>query len=399
MNRNQLLRIWLGCCVEGAVRDGPSLEDAFRGDIEAIYNADEYTKVGNLRETTLKRLENKDLSEAERIAEYCENRNIQVIVPRDTLFPQRLSLAFDRPMLLYVKGNLTELNNRLCVAVVGTRKMSDYGARCAYSITYDMAKAGAVIVSGMATGVDGTAHRAALDAGGYTIAVLGNGLDRAYPAEHHFLMDEIEKNGCVISEFKPFTPPYKWNFPMRNRIISGICQATFVAEAPERSGALNTAAHALEQRRKIYAVPGRIGEGSTAGTNGLLRNGATTVSSGREIIADFSDRYATLDETKITSSPVAEIIIEQTAALRKKASTPHKAKAVPIETPNVKIDTDGLEPDEAAVMSCFSCGRTLSVDEIVASTGLAVSTVLSSLTVLEIYGRIISLPGEKYVAE
>ena len=399
MNRNQLLRIWLGCCVEGTVRDGPALEDAFSGDTEAIYGADDYSSAGKLHESTLRRLENKDLGEAERIAEYCESRGIRVIIPQDPLFPQRLSVTFDRPVLLYARGNLIELNDRLCVAVVGTRKMSDYGERCAYSITYDMARAGAVIFSGMALGVDGTAHRAALDAGGYTVAVLGNGLDRAYPAEHHFLMDEIEEKGCIISEFKPFTPPYRWNFPMRNRIISGICQATFVAEAPEKSGALNTASHASEQHRRIYAVPGRIGEGSTAGTNGLLRNGATTVSSGREIIADFSDRYLTLDETKITSSPVAEIIVEQTAALRKKAAPSRRAEPVKAEPQPVKIDTDGLEPDEAAVMSCFACGRTLTVDEIVASTGLDVSTVLSSLTVLEIYGRIISLPGEKYVAE
>ena len=158
-------------------------------------------------------------------------------------------------------------------------------------MAYDLAKAGAVVVSGMAKGVDGMAHRGALDGGGYTVAVLGCGIDRVYPAEHADLMRQIQKNGLVITEYKPFTEPKGSNFPLRNRIISGLSQGTVVIEAPRGSGALITAQTALGQGRDVFALPGKVGEMSSIGTNELIRDGARIVTCAADILLEYQPLY------------------------------------------------------------------------------------------------------------
>jgi len=289
---NRILWLWLSLICGPASSSAERLLDHF-GSVEAIYEADAeaYQMIPRLRSSLVKQLCNKELTEAGEVNAYCRNEGVGILTPDSPLYPARLARIQRRPMVLYYKGLLTDLEREVCIAAVGTRTMTEYGSRSAYSMAYDLAKAGAVVVSGMAKGVDGMAHRGALDGGGYTVAVLGCGIDRVYPAEHADLMRQILKNGLVITEYKPFTEPKGSNFPLRNRIISGLSQGTVVIEAPRGSGALITAQMALGQGRDVFALPGKVGEMSSIGTNELIRDGARIVTCAADILLEYQPLY------------------------------------------------------------------------------------------------------------
>jgi DNA processing protein len=192
---------------------------------------------------------------------------------RSRLYPSLLTELHDPPAVLHVRGDVQILTEP-AVAVVGARSCSPYGAQVARGLARELAGAGAVVVSGLARGIDGEAHRGALEAGGRTVAVLGCGIDRDYPQSHADLAGRIRASGAVVSEYPPGIEPAPWRFPARNRIIAGLCAATVVVEARERSGALITADFALELGRDVFAVPGEITSLLSAGTNDLLRQGA-----------------------------------------------------------------------------------------------------------------------------
>ena len=207
---------------------------------------------------------------------------------RDPAYPGLLAAIHDPPAQLFLRGRaVPELLGRPAVAVVGARSCSSYGRSVARSLSRDLASAGLVVVSGMARGVDGEAHRGALDAGGDTVAVLGCGIDRDYPAAHAELARRIGDTGLVVSEYEPGIEPAPWRFPARNRIIAGLCRATLVIEARERSGALITADFALEEGREVLAVPGEITSLLSAGTNALLRLGATPVTCVEDVLESY----------------------------------------------------------------------------------------------------------------
>jgi DNA processing protein len=202
--------------------------------------------------------------------------------------PPLLRAIHDPPARLYVRGGAgDELLARPAVAIVGARACSPYGAEVARMLGRELAAAGLVVVSGLARGIDGEVHRGALAAGGATVAVLGCGIDRDYPAAHARLADEIRADGLVVSEYPPGTEPAPWRFPARNRIIAGLCAATVVVEARERSGALITADFALDEGREVLAVPGEITAALSAGTNALLRLGATPATSAQDVLEPF----------------------------------------------------------------------------------------------------------------
>jgi DNA processing protein len=205
--------------------------------------------------------------------------------PRDTLFPDRLGAIFDPPPSLYLRGGGDpELLARRLVAVVGARACSPYGAQVARMLGRELAAAGLIVISGLARGIDGEAHRGALDSGGLTLAVLGCGIDRDYPASHAQLSRRIEEQGLVLSEYEPGVEPAPWRFPARNRIIAGLSEAVVVVEARERSGALITADFALDEGREVFAVPGEITSTLSAGTNALLKLGATPLTSSADVL-------------------------------------------------------------------------------------------------------------------
>jgi DNA processing protein len=230
----------------------------------------------------------------------------------DPAFPHALSSIFDPPAGLFLRGaGAPELLDRPAVAIVGARACSPYGQHVARVFGRELAAAGLVVVSGMARGVDGEAHRGALEAGGTTVAVLGCGVDRNYPASHAELARRICAGGLVVSEYAPGVEPSPWRFPARNRIVAGLAQATVVVEAREKSGALITADLALEEGREVFAVPGEITSSLSAGANALLRLGATAATSVADVLESFG--LAPGDRPAPPVSPSAETLLAHLA--------------------------------------------------------------------------------------
>jgi DNA processing protein len=212
-------------------------------------------------------------------------QQVRFVARSDPAYPPLLGAVHDPPVGVFLRGGgEEELLSRPAVAVVGARSCSPYGSHVARLLGRELSAAGLVVVSGLARGIDGEAHRGALEAGGLTIAVLGCGVDRDYPASHRDLAGRIRECGLVVSEYAPGVEPAPWRFPARNRIVAGLAAATVVVEARERSGALITADLALEEGREVFAVPGEITSSLSAGTNALLRQGATALTSAVDVL-------------------------------------------------------------------------------------------------------------------
>jgi DNA processing protein len=223
--------------------------------------------------------------DASRYLESLESRGLRFVGRSDPGYPPLLRELHDPPVGLFLRGSGEEsLVGRPAVAIVGARACSSYGAQVARLLGRELASGGLVVLSGLARGVDGEAHRGALEAGGVTVAVLGCGVDRDYPAAHTQLARRICERGLVISEYAPGVEPAPWRFPARNRIVAGLAASTVIVEARERSGALITADFALETGREVFAVPGEITSSLSAGTNGLLRLGATPLTKADDVL-------------------------------------------------------------------------------------------------------------------
>ncbi len=274
---------------------------------------------------------------------------IRSVRRRDAEFPRLLAAIHDPPPRLYVRGAAeVALLAEPAVAIVGARACSAYGRSVTRSLARELASAGLVVVSGMARGIDGEAHRGALEGGGRTVAVLGCGIDRDYPAAHAELARRIGADGLVVSEYEPGVEPAPWRFPARNRIIAGLCSATVVVEARERSGALITADFALEEGRDVLAVPGEITSALSAGTNALLKLGATPVTSAADVLELYgielqAARRGSLD-------PIAAALIEHL----------HDAAL----TADELVRASGLDPGEgaAALMALELAGQVMLED-------------------------------------
>ena len=228
-----------------------------------------------------------DLSAADRILADCQRLGQRIMTIQDAEYPQRLRNIFDPPLTLYVRGRMPAIDEEAAIAVVGTRDCTPYGIAAAERISQELAASGAVVVTGLAKGVDSAAARGALRAGGTVVGVVGNGLDVYYPWESKDLYEDVAAAGVLISEYPPGSEPEKHHFPARNRIMSGLGAATLVVEAPERSGALITARLALDQGRDVYALPGRATDPLSGGCNRLIRQGAGLVSSPEEFLREL----------------------------------------------------------------------------------------------------------------
>lgn len=238
--------------------------------------------------------------------------NISAVALGDELYPKILSEIYDPPQIIYYQGELA--SEELCLAVVGTRKFSPYGKRVVEKIVPELAQNNLTIVSGLALGIDALAHEATISAGGRTIAVLGSGLYQVniYPSANRYLAAKILKSGgTIISEFPPNMPPLKFNFPQRNRIISGLSLGTLVIEAGEKSGALITASFALEQNREVFAIPGNIFSSVSVGANKLIKQGAKVVTSSFDIIdtLNLNQAFSFIESKKIIPESKEESVI------------------------------------------------------------------------------------------
>jgi DNA processing protein len=237
--------------------------------------------------------------------------SVKTLTLNSPLFPEQLRHIADPPRQLYYLGNIENILDKPRLAIVGSRKVSAYGKSVTLRLAKEAAEQGIAIVSGLALGVDGLAHQAALEAGGLTLAVLPSGLDKIYPATHHQLAERIlRQGGALVSEYPFDTQPFPLNFVARNRIISGISDAILITEAALKSGSLHTANFALEQGRTVMAVPGNITSDQSAGTNNLIKSGATPVTEIRDILAAMELKQAGKKAIPMGTTPEESIVIE-----------------------------------------------------------------------------------------
>lgn len=377
-------------------------------DVEEIYFAAEsdLRQVPELREKTMESLLDKSLAKSEEILTACYDKKINILTMYDGAYPSRLRNISDPPVLLYYKGTLPDFDAEPAIAVVGTRKASPYGMVVAKRMGYQIAQCGGLVVSGLAAGIDAMAMKGALTEGKPAVGVLGCGADVIYPLSNRTLYEDVAARGCLLTEFPPGTPPERFNFPQRNRIISGLACGILVVEAPERSGALITAQHALDQGRDVFAVPGNIDTPTCVGSNGLLRQGAIPVSCGWDVMEEYVEQFPGKVRRFQGGTSLGTYKSELGAyekgdgAVAQTARKPERKNTDPIDRPAkksypVETKTKGLTPDENAVLAALSPGS-LPVDEVIEQAQLPVPRVLAALTLLEVKGLIRKEPGKIY---
>ncbi|HEU4829603.1 MAG TPA: DNA-processing protein DprA [Gemmatimonadales bacterium] len=310
-------------------------------------------------------LAGRTLADGERILVESARLGAIALLPDDALFPPSLREIPDAPTVLFAKGRL-ELLAQPAVAIVGSRDHTPYGADVCRMVAGAAAAAGIAVVSGMARGLDAVAHQAALDAGGMTIGILGNGLGVIYPAANRGLYDRVGTEGLLLSEFPPGERPQAWSFPRRNRLISGLARVTVVVEAAHGSGALITGATALDQGRDVMAVPGPITSATSAGTNALVRDGAEPLLEPADLLAHFPE--------------CAPDPGRQPPALRASKS------------PQPELPTIPIPPELAPVANCLGA-ELVHIDAISLVSGLPPGDCLASLAQLELIGAVEQRPG------
>ncbi len=390
---------WLWLTVKCGIRRAKikvMLDEVF-GNIDALYDASEsdYGKFKFLNAEEKSRLCDKSVDGIDKFLNTLAQYNVRILTSDNEAYPCLLKETADYPYVLYCRGrNFINLNDYLCISLVGSRKATQYGLNVARSLANDLAKNGALVVSGMADGIDSAAHLGALDAKAPTVAVLGCGINRVYPASNAYLMKRIMETGMVMTEYPPNSEPMKHHFPERNRIISGICSGTVVVEATFKSGSLITASLANEAGREVYAIPGNINSLNSKGTNQLLKDGALLATNADDIIVN----YASKDEFK---EKIARAIVN----LEEKESKMRFAPDSDFNSDENAENDAFTEENGTAVVKELSVsekvlsvinGEPMHIDKISALTGISVSDLSVPLLELELNGKIISQAGDLY---
>ena len=333
----------------------------------------------------------------ERELELIETYGCRVLTLYDETYPTLLKKIDTPPLILYVRGELTR-EDSLSISLVGSRNAKDYGRKVGYRLSYQLAQRGLTVVSGFAKGIDTSAHRGALEAGGRTIAVMGNGLSFVYPATNRALVEKIEVSGALISEFPIGVKPKPRNFPRRNRIISGLTLGTVVVEASNRSGALITARLAGEQGREVFAVPGEIFSELSTGTHKLINDGAKLISTVDDLLGELPQHALNQIQSPVSTSPKPSVASESSQepsvekSITKSVISPSPSDVQqPVQSP----PPPDLTPDEKTVFEAIEVPSS-HIDTIVRTTQLPIGQVSSVLLMLELKGVVQQLPGKQF---
>ena len=377
--------IWLAQLPELTLRQKRILLEAFPNP-EDLYDLTQTDMLTMLPEERRWTLMNKDVKEVSKILRLCATKGIDILTISDEAYPEKLRQIDDAPIVLYYKGILPDFDEIPTIGVVGTRKASAYGKNSATSLASQIADCGGVVVSGGASGIDTAALQGAVDTGAQTVAVLGCGVDIAYPPTNRKLFSQIIQNGCLISEYPPQTQPKPWYFPARNRIISGLCDGVLVVEAPAKSGALGTAQLALEQGRDVFAAPANIDVVSCAGSNQLLRNGAQIALDGWDVVKTYENRYP-------------GVVKNQTEIKESHAPREDSDKKVIDNSPlgHYHFLNDGasqLTPEECKLIG-FLTREPKPVDAVIAQMDMPAPVVLEMLTNLSLRGIVLQHSGRR----
>lgn len=357
----------------------------------------------SLRESETAGVRSTPFSQADEMLRYCRKKGYDVLSIDNEGYPDRLKSIFNPPPVLFCMGKLDYIDSEIALAVVGARHPSPYSVKLAKKLCEELAKVGITLVSGFALGIDSMAHQAALKNRGRTVAVLGCGLDIAYPRENHGVKSLLAKQGAVISEFFPGTRPSPQNFPQRNRIIAGLALGTLVIEASSKSGSLITADLALQQGRDLFCIPpADLFDSRYAGQIKLLRDGAVPVFSHLDILYEYYENFA----HRISSiNPDSNYAMKdkEDAAVFHAAADESENNAGPLGSAEDKkeasipeIHYEDLSEEQAGIVRLLEGGALLA-DEIAAQTGMDVQQVLSALTELELYGTVQAQAGKRYV--
>ena len=333
----------------------------------------------------------------ERELELIHEYGCQVMTLYDAAYPQCLKAIDTPPLVLYIRGELTP-EDSLSISIVGSRDAKDYGRKVSYQLSYQLAQHGLAVVSGLAKGIDTSAHRGALEAGGRTIAVMGSGLSFIYPAANSDLAEKITESGALISEFPMDVKPKPRNFPRRNRIISGLTLGTVVVEASNRSGALITARLAGEQGREVFAVPGEIFSELSTGTHQLINNGAKLINTVDDLLNELPPYALNRIQSDVPTSPIPSVETESSQAPPIERSDPKPLATQPsseVQQPIQSVPPPGLTPDERTIFDAIEVPSS-HIDTIVRTTQLPISLVSSTLLMLELKGIIQQLPGKQF---
>ena len=407
--------VWLSLCCTPGYTTFDKLISEFDTPLR-VYDATD-GEIGECIGTRVRDFElllRRDLDAARTVLDFCRRHKVGILTYADPAYPDSLREIVGSPVLLYYRGVLPDFKAICPVAVVGSRKMSPYGQRMAYTIGADLCRAGATVVSGMAKGIDAMAMAGALSEGGRAVAILGSGIDVCYPEEHLTLARETVKSGCIMTEYAPGTPPDRFNFPKRNRIISGLSAATLVIEGAEKSGAVITARHALSQGRPVYALPGNVDSPGSAAAHLLLRSGAKILTAADDVVRVLEESYrGILNPFAMAASEAADMA----PVLRRLSLSGSEQRPKGLFASVLRREPSHKQEEEEARISQQSADRVAAllsslgeeareVYEAIPEAGsclleslcteaLPLRTVMKHLLKLEIKGLVVMLPGER----
>ncbi len=378
------------------------------GDAENIYSSKHSAELLSLLTSTQqKKLNKTPLADISNTIERCKQLGIEIVSYCNPKYPNRLKNLFDPPAVIYIKGELSDIDGECAVAIVGPREATEYGLKSAFSLSRRLSAAGCLIVSGGAKGADGMAHAGALSLAKPTLAVLGCGINYDYPKDNADLRELISKNGCLVSEYPPDFPPSKISYPCRNRLISALTLGTVVVEAKEKSGSLITASHSAEQGKDVFAVPGNPSNPYSVGTNKLIKDGAKPLLTAADVLEEyyplFPQKIDLEAAKKITSSTddykkACELLKMESKPEEIKKVSPkkeEKTEAVPKGTAEKQPAPDYLSGVTKEIYNSLPLSY-FTADDIVEQSGIAAAEVVSSLVELEIFGLIQSVSGARY---
>ena len=394
LNENVLKWVWLTTLKGMTTEKITSLLNKFN-DIDEIYNAkeEEYRDIDLIRQRDVLNLSNKETKFAEKVIEETKKLGAYIVTYDSSDYPEKLRYIPNPPYVLYVKGELKLNDSMLCIGVVGTRDITDYGEETTRKFCFELARNGFTVVSGLAMGVDAVAASSAIMAGGNTIAVLGCGLDRDYPKPNREIRKNIEQYGAVVTEYPVGTQPLGSNFPQRNRIIAGLSECVLVTQAPKRSGALITASYAVDMGKEVFCIPASIFDSYSIGNNNLIKEGAIPVTSPQDIteiykhqLTDFIPKE-TRGNMEVSKPKAKSTIKEVVEKIKEKVIKPS------INDERYK----NLDETQKIIMELVIEYEKLSVDEIIRKTNIAPAKIGATLSLMEMTGAIKKLPGNFYV--
>ena len=402
------LKYWIWLTTQRGVgqRDVLKMLDHFVTP-ERIYYADpEEYELLELRPAAVAGLQDKDLSRAEDILAQCERLGLKILTLQDAQYPERLRQLADPPAVLYIRGRTFRFDEEAAIGVVGARTPTAYGERMAEHLGFELAGGGALVVSGIAEGLDSRAIRGALKAGGPVVSVLAGGIDVVFPPQHKYLYEDVAAAGALISEYPPGTRPVGHHFLQRNRILSGLCLGVVAVECRIYGGTISTMHRALEQDRDLFAVPGPADAPMSTGPNRLIQQGAKLVTCGRDILEEYWDRFPgklTLPDHLTAQVMEERLIPDGMERLSRPVRVPEPVKEeVPQSAPArekipVEEQKTRFTDDELLILAALGSAKR-SADELVEATQIPTRRVLSALTMLQVQGAVEEHPGRRFSA-